>query len=252
MEKKSVFITGAANGIGKAAAYQFIQNGWFVGLYDLDEEGLETLSNELGKENCCYKKTDITSEEDLKASVDQFLSFTNGRMDVLLANAGIIVQMPFDESTPKAYKKLIEVNSFGTVNTIMQSLTALKNTECSRIVITSSSSGMFGIPHFAVYSATKAFLKSITESLSTEFANYNIGVSSVMPLFVKTNMMNDIESKYKALLTPENIARVIYVAATKGKKRHYLVGKNLRLMDFLRRALPTKAFQKVLKIYLKV
>jgi len=252
MDRKTVFITGAANGIGRATANKFAQRGWFIGAYDLDESGLKSLCEELGSENCIYKVMDVTSEESVDEAMTQFSEKTGGKMDVLVSNAGIIVQEPFENSSPRAYKKLIDVNAFGMVNVIFKSLPLLKKSEGARIVITSSSSAMFGIPNFAVYGATKAFLKNLTEALSTELAKYKIEVSSIMPLFVKTQMMEKIEKKYSAELSPYDVADKIFYASTEGKKRHYLIGKNLRMMRFLNRVLPTKTYQKVLKKFLKV
>ncbi len=251
MERKSVFITGAANGIGKSAAKLFAKNGWFVGAYDIDENGLVNLQKEIGKENLHYGVLDVTDEANVESSLLEFSKLNSGKIDVLLSNAGIIVQEPFESSNVKAYKKLIDVNAFGMVNVIYYALPYLKASDNGKVVITSSSSALFGIPNFAVYSATKGFLRNLTEALSTEFAKYNIDVSSVMPLFVKTNMMDSIEKKYKAEITPEAVAKLLYHASTKGKKRHYLIGKGLKLMKIAYRLLPTKLFQKALKSYLK-
>jgi len=250
MDKRTVFITGAANGIGEATAILFASRGWYVGLYDIDINKLSTLAEKLGVKNCCYSECDITDEQSVVNAFDNFSAHTGGKLDALIANAGIIYQGPFDSHTPEQYKRLINVNAFGTINTVFGGLKMLKNTLHSHIVITSSSSALFGIPTFAVYGATKAFLKSFTEATSSEFIKYNINVSSVMPLFVQTKMMNDIDSKHKALLTPENIATVILRAATIGKSRHYLIGKNLKVMSLLIRLLPTKLAEKIMRTYL--
>lgn len=251
MERKSVFITGGANGIGKAAAELFAANGWFVGAYDIDEQGLINLQKVLGKNNLHYGVLDVTNETAVSTAMAEFAKLNQEKIDVVLSNAGIIVQQPFESSTVKAYKKLIDVNAFGMVNVIYAALPYLKNSKHGKVVITSSSSAIFGIPNFAVYSATKGFLRNLTEALSTEFAKYNIEVSSVMPLFVQTNMMDSIEKKYKAEITPQKVAALLYHASTKGKKRHYLIGKGLTLMKVMNRLLPTKLFQKIIKSYLK-
>ncbi len=251
MDKKTIFITGAANGIGRATAEKFIKEGWYVGLFDIDETNLKKLSKELGEENCCYKKCDITNVEEMQAAVKHFTDNTKGRMDVLFANAGIIVQGKFEEGGIEAYRRLVNVNSFGVTNTVYQALPALKKTKKSQVIVTSSSSGIFGIPSFAVYSSTKAYNCSMVEALGTEFAKYNISVCSIMPLFVQTKMMDDIEDKHKAFLTPEDIAKTVFKATKKTKKVHWLVGKNLGMMGFMKRILPTRAFQKFIKAYLK-
>lgn len=250
MNKKTVVITGAANGIGKAAAKIFIENGYTAYLLDIDEENLKILTKELGEDKCFYKYCDIGDIESVKNAFAFISGHTGNKLNVLVSNAGVMLNNKFESFSAKEYKDLININSFGNTNTILQALPALKNTEESSIVILSSSSGMFGIPDFAVYSGTKAYLKSLTEALSTEFKEYKINVSSVMPLFVQTNMMEDIKNKYKAEITPYQVAREVYTAATTYKKRHYFVGKNLWAMDLIRRLLPTKAFQKFVNWYL--
>lgn len=171
-------------------------------------------------------------------------------MDLLVANAGIIVQMPFESSNVAAYKRLIEVNAFGTVNTVYNAIPLLKTTKGARVVITSSSSAMYGIPNFAVYSSTKGFLRNFTEATNIELEKHGIWVNDIMPLFVQTKMMDKIEDKYKAELTSEMVAAAVY-KASKGKKIHYTVGKGLGLMKFMYRVLPTKWFKAILKMYLK-
>lgn len=252
MDRKTIIITGAANGIGKAIAQLFAKEGWFVGAFDLDEKGLTVLKKELGAKNCFTHACDISTEESVATAVSEFAKVTDGRLDVLVANAGILFQGNFEKYTVAQYKKQIEVNAFGTVNTIYQSLDLLKKTPGSRIVITSSSSALYGIPNFAVYSSTKGFLRNLTEALSTEFAHFDIKISDVMPLFVSTSMMDGIEKKYKANHTADDVAKVVYKAGTTGRKRHYLMGGQLKILSFLGRFLPIKTVEKIIKSNLKI
>lgn len=250
MEKQTILITGAGSGIGMALARKYNKLGWFVGMLDVNEKGLEELKAEFGEENCYAKKADITKEKDVNEAVKEFSDLTGGKLNVLSANAGIIVQKPFDEGTQKAYKKLIDVNAFGTVNTVYAALPMLKETPGARVVITSSSSAMFGIPDFAVYSSTKGFLRNLTEALNIEFEKHDIWVNDVMPLFVQTNMMNDIQDKYVAELTSDDVADAIE-GATKNKKIHVLVGKGMKKMYFGKKLLSIKAFKNTIVKYLK-
>ena len=87
--RKSIFITGAASGIGKATAKLFADRSWFVGLYDIDETGLKTLAHEISEDNCVWKKLDVRSREDWAAGVEHFSGATGGKLDVLFNNAGI-------------------------------------------------------------------------------------------------------------------------------------------------------------------
>lgn len=249
MEKQTVLITGAGSGIGKALAQKYNELGWFVGLLDVNEESIAQLAKDFGKDNCFYKTCDIVNETELNAAVKEFGNITKGKLNVLAVNAGIIVQKPFEKGTQQAYKKLVEVNAFGSVNTIYSALPLLKQTPGARIVITSSSSAMFGIPDFAVYSSTKGFLRNLTEALNIEFEKFDIWVSDVMPLFVQTKMMEDIEDKYKAELSPQDVAEAI-LKATKTKKIHNLVGKGMVKTYLASKGLSTKTFKGLIKKYL--
>ncbi len=247
MHKKTIFISGAANGIGERTARLFVDKGWFVGLYDIAIEKLEVVAEQLGKENCCYKKCDITSKEDLKEAFAHFSSYTNNKMDVLLANAGVMTQGEFNKKTLQEYEHMVNVNIMGTVNTIYLGLDLLKNTPKSKIIISSGMNAIFGSPYFSIYDGTMSFLKSLTESLSSEFSKYKIGVSSIMPLFVLTDMMDKVDPKYSTNLRPIKVSKKIYYAATKGKKLHYLVGPKSFTYGFLYKVLPIKVFQKMVK-----
>lgn len=250
MDKKTVLITGAGSGIGMALAKKYHEMGWFVGMLDVSEKPLAELSKEFGQDNCFYKVTDITDEKAVNESISAFSQKTGGVLHVLAANAGIIVQKPFEQGTQSAYRKLVDVNAFGAVNTIYSALPLLKNTSGARVVITSSSSAMYGIPDFAVYSATKGFLRNLTEALNIELEKHDIWVSDVMPLFVQTNMMNSIETKYKAELTPEVVANTIIRATTNGKI-HNLIGKGMTKTYLAYKFLPIKTFKRVLTKYLR-
>ena len=87
--RKSIFVTGAASGIGKATAKLFADRSWFVGLYDVDEAGLAETEKEIGEENCIKSKLDVRSRDDWNAAVNAFGEATGGRMNVLFNNAGV-------------------------------------------------------------------------------------------------------------------------------------------------------------------
>jgi short-subunit dehydrogenase len=254
MDKKSVIITGAASGIGRATAIKFSKMGYFVGAFDVNIEGLISLQNEVGP-SLVYFVCDVTSDESVKNAITQFTVLTEGSLDVLCSNAGILVQKPFIDGDLKMYKKMIDINDYGMVNVIYQALPYLKNTKNSRIVITSSSSASFGMPLFSVYSATKLFLRGLTEALYNEFRAYKIHVSDVMPLFVKSGMtkdQNDARFVKASTQTPALISKYIYKAATKSKKRHHRIGFQVHLMNFLSRFLSVRAFEWFLRVYLKI
>ena len=86
---KSIFITGAASGIGKATAISFAENGWNVGLFDINKEGLKEVADIIGHNKCMYQKLDVTNIEDWIEAEKSFSQYTGGKCDIFFNNAGI-------------------------------------------------------------------------------------------------------------------------------------------------------------------
>ena len=87
---KSIFITGAASGIGRKTALLFANRGWFVGLFDIDKTGLGSLLVEIGEDNCCLKVMNVANVDRVGEAVETFVARTGGKMDVLFNSAGIL------------------------------------------------------------------------------------------------------------------------------------------------------------------
>jgi short-subunit dehydrogenase len=249
MDKKYVLITGAASGIGYASAKKFAADGWFVFGLDINENGLQMLKSEIG-DDFEYFVCDVSGVEQIADAITKIGEKTGGTLDTLVSNAGILIQKEFAESELTDYRRMIDINAFGMVNLIYASLPLLKNTarqsKRASIVLTSSSSAEVGVPLFAVYSATKGFIKNLTEGLSGEFKGYNIAVNDVMPHFTNTGMVADMHDTYRkqSTLTPEQIADVIFKASF-GNKRHYRVGGATKMIHIANKLLPQSVVQKM-------
>lgn len=251
MNRKSVAISGAASGIGLATAKLYASKGYYVGLFDINEEGLIKANKEIGEDISFYQVVDITDEENVKVAMENFMKETNGRLDALIANAGIVYMGHYEDRSLDFYKKLIDINTYGVLTQINAGLPYLKETAKSSIIITSSASSVTGTPLFTVYSGTKHFTRAITEALNIEFEKYDIFVGNVMPSFVKTKMVDHVrEEGYKGdnlnLLSPENIANEIYKLSTKRKKISVVIGefKKLAIMKKLVSELTMKSIVK--------
>ena len=96
-DRKSIFITGAASGMGRETARLFADGGWFVGAYDINEQGLETLESELGPDNCLVGCLDVTDRAAYTKALAEFSAVTDGTLDLLFNNAGIGKAGFFDE-----------------------------------------------------------------------------------------------------------------------------------------------------------
>jgi len=247
--KKTIFITGAASGIGKATAELFAKKGWFVGLFDIDEKALMDLSEKIGKDNVCFKKTDVSKYEDVKESVSFFSDHTGSRMDVLFNCAGILRMGYFEEIDPAEQIKVVEVNLIGVINSIYASFQVLKNTQDARIITMCSASAIYGTPELATYSATKFAVRGLTEALNIEFERHGIVVSDILVPYVQTPLLEQ-ERKAASIeklgidILPDQVADTVWKAAH-GKKVHWMM--KLALLRFIAWLLPF-AMKRLMKI----
>ena len=187
--RKSIFITGAASGIGRATAVLFASKGWFIGAFDVNAEGLASLAQEIGNDNCLTGRLDVTDKKNFKDAVAAFGAETDGHMDILYNNAGIGESGWFEDVPYEAALRVVQVNFIGVLTGIYTALPLLKATKNSLCFTTSSSSATYGMPRLAVYSATKHAVKGLTEALSIEFARHGIRVADTLPGLIDTAIL---------------------------------------------------------------
>jgi len=231
MNKKTILITGAASGIGRETALLFAKNGWFVGIFDVNESGLKTLEAEIGKDNCFMGFMDVTDPESVQKGIDSFAKKTEGKLNVLHNNAGIFKTGLYENVGLKDHLQVVDINFKGCLNCIYYALPYLKKTPEARIINMSSISSVYGIPEAAVYSSTKRALCAMTEALNIELEPYGIYVCDIKPPFVKTPMIEGKEKlkslkmlKYLGGITNAGkIARTIWKAAHRNKL-HWNIG----------------------------
>jgi len=222
--RETIFITGAASGIGRSTALFFAEKGWRVGLYDIDEEGLASLCEEIGRDHSCYRKMDATDLGSVREAVAHFSSFTGGEMHVLFNCAGILRMGPHANLPIEEQHLMVDVNLKGILDCIEASFGLLQQTEGARIINMSSASSLYGTAELAVYSATKAAVSSLTESLNLEFERYGICVNDIRAPYVDTPLLQrhvnarSIE-KMGVRLKPEDVSEVVWKASKK-KKLH--------------------------------
>lgn len=217
-QHKSVFITGAAAGIGRATALAFADRGYTVGGYDLDEPGLASLRDEIAARGATAVTghLDVTDLDEMTARVDEFSAAAGNRLDVMVNNAGILVGAAFSDIDPAAHHKLIDVNCKGVINGLHAAFPHLESTPGAVVVNLASASAIYGQAELAVYSATKFFIRAMTEALDLEWGPHDIRVIDMWPLFVRTAMTEDLHTgTTKSLgirLTPEDVAAAILAA----------------------------------------
>ena len=192
---QAIFITGAASGMGRATALLFAARGWFVGAFDVDEAGLDSLRGELDAGRSLVQRLDVTDRDAFRAALAAFGEAGGGRLDILFNNAGISRRGHFDTQPFEHYAAMVQVNIMGVLNGVYEAVPLLKATPNSLCFTTSSSSTTFGMPGIAVYSATKHALRGLTEALSIEFRDLGIRVADVLPGVVATPMLAAISTR---------------------------------------------------------
>lgn len=226
--RKSIFITGAASGMGRETARLFHGKGWFVGGYDQNIEGLKTLEAELGAENCLVRRLDVTDKRDFEKAVAEFAAATGGKMDLLYNNAGIGIGGFFDEMPFQDSLKVVQVNFIGVLNGIHSAIGLLKATPGSLCFTTSSSSATYGMPGIAVYSATKHAVKGLTEALSIEFRRHGVRAADVLPGLIDTPILppgtvdNAAKEGMFRPIPPMEVAKVVWQAYSSDKLHWYV------------------------------
>ena len=238
---KSIFITGAAHGIGLATAKRFASQGWFVGLYDINREGLETLLNSPGFPNACGQYCDVTDRKSIEEALAHFSGHTDGRLDLLVNNAGVLSSGNFEDIDHQAHELIVDVNVKGLTNVAQAAFPLLKQTAGATLVNLCSVSSIHGIPLLAVYSASKFYVNGLTEALHIEWAQHDIRVTSVKPPIVNTAMGHQLDpqltEKLGVDLEPEHVAEAVQMAA-EGKRVGYLLGTSARAWGWVDKFLP--------------
>lgn len=233
---KTILVTGAASGIGKATALLFGRRGWFVGCYDVDVDGARRVADELGA-RAAYGRLDVTSEESWKLVLADFEGQTAARMDVLFNSAGILRMGRFEDVSPAECRRQLEVNVMGVVLGIQTCLRALERSR-GTIVNMSSASAIYGAPELAVYSATKFAVRALTEALDVELEQKGIRVCDVMPGYVDTPMVRTQATPARTVdrmgvkLTAEDVADTVWKAVG-GTGLHYIPQRELAIMGRL-------------------
>lgn len=246
---KSVFITGAAAGIGRAAALRFAAEGWFVGLYDLDAAAVRELAAELGPARALAGALDVSKAQAFAGAVAEFTAAA-GRLDLLINNAGVLLTGDFESLSAERYQRLIDINTGGVVNGCLAASPHLK--PGSRVINLCSASALYGTPAFAVYSASKFFVRGLTEALNIEWQRRGILVMDLMPLFVATPMVAGVTDKPKSVdrlgvrLTAEDVAATLYSAATRNAVLcpvHWPVGLQTKAVALVQKLTPSRLYR---------
>ena len=213
-EKKVIWITGASSGIGKAVATKFAKNGWIVAA----SARRENLLNELKEinENIYPFPLDVTDIDKCKLVASSIINqFKN--IDICLFGTGMHDPKSEKKFNLEKVREIMEVNYFGTMNSINSIYDYFSEKKNGQISIISSVAGYRGLPAAGAYCASKAALTSFAESLNFDMQMKNVRVSLVSPGFIKTPMTDQNDFPMPMIKSPEFAANEIYKGLTMKK-----------------------------------
>ena len=252
---KTVWITGASSGIGKALAIKLSSLGANLVLSSRKEDQLHKVAN-LCNSECFILKLDLEKNNDFQEKVTEVLSKFK-TIDLLINNGGISQRSIASETQIEVDRKIMEINYFGTIALTKSVLPIMQDQKSGHIVTVSSSSGKFGFFLRSSYSASKFAQVGFFESLRLEEEKNNIKVSLVFPFLVKTNISlnavsynGDVLSKKDPLIengiSPEQCAQDIINGIMDNKKEIYTGGKGSWIIH-LKRFFPEIFFKIIRK-----
>ena len=250
--RKAIFITGGASGIGRATAELFALKGWFVGLADVNKAGLAETAALLPHGQSSTHVLDVRDRVQWSIALTDFWAASGGRLDVLFNNAGVARGGQFADVSHDDHDLLIDVNIKGVVNGAEAGFNYLKETPGSCLLNTCSAAGLVAGPGLAVYAVTKFGVRALTEALEIEWQQHGIKVSSLMPSFIDTplleaNTSGTNQSVRDGVLeagleiTPVSAVAQAAWDAVHGNQTHVAVGKTAKRLKFLIRWMPNMA-----------
>ncbi len=210
----NIIVTGASRGIGFEVIQQFLKNNDTVFCLTRNTDTLKPLTDS----NLHTHSTDLTSVE----SMNEAVSFINQKVksiDVIIHNAGSLVNKPYEDISYDELERVYKVNVFAPYYLTQQLLPLLGNGRRSHIVNISSMGGFQGSAKFAglsAYSSSKAAIAGLTECLAEEFKEKNISVNCLAIGAVQTQMLAEAFPGYIAPLSPKQMAEYIFDFALKG------------------------------------
>ena len=187
LNNKVAIITGAANGIGYAAAERFIEEGALVFVADFDEDtGIEA-ANKLGNQ-AIFAKVNVADRKSVKDLVATVMEQA-GQIDILVNNAGITRDAMLTKMTDEQFQQVLNVNLNGVFHCTQEVIPHMVAAGGGKIINTSSVSGIYGNVGQTNYAAAKAAIVGMTKTWAKELGRKGINVNAVAPGFTETEMV---------------------------------------------------------------
>ncbi|MEJ1222119.1 SDR family oxidoreductase [Sediminicola sp. 1XM1-17] len=269
MESKVVLITGGSSGIGKS-----------IGIF-LSSKGYKVYgtTRSLGKypdfDHFSLLELDVSVPESISEAIQKLLE-KEGRLDVLINNAGIGITGPIEETPHEEIQKAFNTNFHGPIHMMKAVLPAMRQQHSGLIINITSIAGYMGLPYRGIYSATKGALELVTEAMRMETKDFGVHITNLAPGDFATNIAS---GRYHAPVEPKSPYKVPYgntlkmindhvndgkdpicvaeavfaIIRTDRPKIHYKVGAFMQKFSlFLKKILPDKQYEKLLLNHYKL
>jgi NAD(P)-dependent dehydrogenase (short-subunit alcohol dehydrogenase family) len=244
---KTIFITGTSSGLGKAAVQLFHSKGWNV---IATMRNIDKGKDFEGMERVTVLPLDISEPEQIKTAASRAIAL--GDIDVVLNNAAYGFIGPLESTTDEQLVQQVDTNLLGAIRVTQAFIPHFRAKKSGLFINITSIAGLVTFPFDSLYHAVKFGLEGWSEGMSYELEAFGIGIKTVAPGFIKTafgsNVVITFGEPYKELMdhylgvvsspdiavngsTPEDVAAVIYEAATDGKDQiHYVAGNDAKGM----------------------
>ncbi|WP_445457988.1 SDR family oxidoreductase [Flavobacterium sp. HNIBRBA15423] len=265
---KVVFITGASSGIGKAIGEYLLNKGFTV-------YGTSRHPEVIQNSKIPLLALDVRNVESIRKAIQQLIE-KEGKIDVVINNAGVGITGPLEEIPTEEIKNNFETNLFGPIEVMKAVLPQMRSQKSGLILNITSIAGYMGLPFRGVYSASKGALELVTEAMNMEVKSFGIRIVNVAPGDFATNIAagryhapviigSAYEKTYGMTLdmmnnhvdsgsNPNDMAEAIYTIITAKKpKIHYKVGAFMQKFSIvLKRILPDTVYEKLLMNHYKL
>ena len=263
-DSKTIFVTGASSGLGRATAKLFASRGWRVIASMRDPKKEKELGDTSG---ITLMVLDVTDPHQIENVAEQVV--TSGGVDVVFNNAGYGLAGALEGLTDEQVLRLVNTNMLGTIRTTKAFLPHFREKKAGLFINTTSLGGLMAFPFNSIYHATKWAIEGWSESMAFELNQFGIGIKTIEPGGIRTDFFtrsldtgrhpayDALVNKFMGMIsdpkqmatysTPEQIADVVYEAATDGKDQlRYVAGTDAKSMYAMRLQLGEEAFRKAM------
>jgi NAD(P)-dependent dehydrogenase (short-subunit alcohol dehydrogenase family) len=254
-EGRTAVITGAASGIGKALSQELAARGCHLALADINEAGLTSVASDLARPGLRISTSamDVGDAGAIRGFA-QTVETEHGRAHLLFNNAGVALGGEFEDITPEDFEWLFDINFRGVVRMTRAFLPLLRAAETGHIINISSLYGLIAPAGQTAYSASKFAVRGFSDALRHELAGSSIGVTTVHPGGVKTEIAKNartsssvsneqrdrgIAQSERLLVMPPPEAANIILRAVVGRKPRVLVGRDAHITALIERVMPS-------------